>query len=110
LGILYAPIHGTDLDFMTFSNFYHHFGWCLLALALIFLMGLLPPIARRFYPERPHFRLRLAAPVIFAVLACACFAEIGLAAMILTITIGMALIGYNRFTLKNQSKDGLPSS
>jgi len=107
---VHAPIHGTDHDFMTSSNFYPHFGWCLLALALLFLMGLLPPIARRFYPERPNFRLRMAAPVIFAVLACACFAGIGLAAMILTITIGMALIGYNRFTLKKQSKDGLPSS
>lgn len=102
---MHAPNHGTDHDFMTFSKFYHHFGWCLLALALIFLMGLLPPIARRFYPEQPHFRLRLAAPVIFAVLASACFAEIGLAAMILTITIGIALIGYNRFTLRKESNE-----
>ncbi len=37
----------THYDFMTLSKFYPHFGFCLLALALLFLMGFLPPIACR---------------------------------------------------------------
>ena len=71
-------------------------GWMFVALAAIFTLGIAPPFARRFYPGSPNFVRRLAAPVIFALLAAACFQGMALPALSLVVILGTALIAVSR--------------
>lgn len=79
------------------AEFYATFGWCLLALAAIFSLALVPRFARRFYPTGPGVLVRLAAPVIFGALAGACFAGVGFEALVLTAVVGTVLVVHSRW-------------
>jgi hypothetical protein len=68
------------------------FGWLFVAMAAIFALGLIPRWAVRYYPTSPPFLVRLAAPVIFAVLASACFLGLAVKAFAVLIVCGMILI------------------
>lgn len=68
------------------------FGWTFIIVAAIFTLGLMPRFARRFYPTAPRFLVRLAAPVIFALLATACFLGLALKALSIVVILGMAQI------------------
>jgi hypothetical protein len=61
-------------------------------------MGVIKPFARRFYPGSPTLFQRFAAPLVFGGLAAACFLGFGQEALLLTVAIGLALIGLNRRT------------
>ena len=72
-------------------------GWNFLLIAVVFALGLATLFARRFYPSSPSFVRRLAAPIIFIVLAVACFAGIGRWALICVTVLGLALIIVSRW-------------
>ena len=78
------------------NHFFVPFGGCLLLIAGIFSLGLWNPIGRRLYPGAPSVPRRLAAPLVFAALATACFFGHGLEAMLLTTILGALLIRHNR--------------
>ena len=88
------------LRFMGMSYFYTTLGGMFLALALFFLMGLLNPFARRFYPGKANVVARSAAPVIFACLAMACFKGAGLQAL-----LALAVAGVIQITLNHRKRD-----
>ncbi|HEX4612821.1 MAG TPA: hypothetical protein VH092_31795 [Urbifossiella sp.] len=67
-------------------------GWTFLGLTALFSLGLVPRLASRFYPTRPVLLVRLAAPVIFSVLAAACFAGLAFPAVCVVAAVGTALI------------------
>ena len=67
---------------MSTDYFLKLMGWNFLLIAVVFALGLATPFARRFYPSSPSFVRRLAAPIIFIVLAVACFAGVGRWALI----------------------------
>ena len=71
-------------------------GWMFVAMAAIFALGLIPRWAVRFYPTAPPFLVRLAAPVLFAVVASACFRGLAVKALALVIICGMTLIFISR--------------
>ena len=71
-------------------------GWMFIALAALFSLALLPRLAGRFYPTRPGYVTRLAAPVIFGLIAAACFAGYGLPALAVIAVVGFAQIIANR--------------
>jgi hypothetical protein len=76
--------------------FFERFGWCMVAVASIFALGLVPRLASRFYRGSPGFARRLAAPVIFSVLAAACFLGIGGELLILVAVLGLTQIIMSR--------------
>jgi len=67
-----------------------------LSLAAFFALGVSPRFARRFYPEAPSFRRRLAAPALFTMLALACFAGMALPALVASTAFGGAAVFYHR--------------
>jgi hypothetical protein len=71
-------------------------GWMFLGIAALFLLGLVPRLAGRFYPTRPRFVTRLAAPVVFGGLAAACFAGFATPALYAVAVVGAVLIVYRR--------------
>ena len=73
-------------------------GWMFLGLAALFSLGLVPRMAGQFYPTRPGFVTRLAAPVTFGLLAAACFAGFAIPALYTVAVVGTALIVYRRRT------------
>lgn len=66
-------------------------GWCLVEIAAIFSLSLGPPLAGKFYPQKPAFPVRLAASIIFGGMSVACFAGVGVLATIMVIMIGFKL-------------------
>lgn len=72
------------------------FGWMFAALAALFTLGSTAPFARRFYPSAPSFLRRLAAPVIFALLAVACFRGAALPALSFVVILGAVQIVVSR--------------
>ena len=73
------------------------FGWMFVTLAAIYALGVAEPLARRFYPGSPGFLARLAAPLIFAVLAAACFLHVAVPALIVTVALGTVQIARSRW-------------
>lgn len=73
------------------------FGWLFAAMAAIFALGLTPQGARRFYPASPKLPGRLAAPVVFALLAAACFAGVAVEALSVVVVGGVTQIGVSRW-------------
>ena len=78
------------------NNFFTALGGLFAFLALFFLLGLLKPFARRFYPVESGVVRRAAAPVIFACLAIACFRGWGLMAMAGVVVGGIILMKINK--------------
>jgi hypothetical protein len=68
------------------------FAWMFAGIAVIFAFGLLPKLASRFYPASPAFRVRLAAPIIFALLAVACALGIAIQTLSAITIAGLTLI------------------
>ena len=87
-------------------DFYQRLGWGFLLIAAIFSLGLARPFARRFYPGSPGFIPRLAAPVIFALLAAACFAGVGMLVFVLTATLGLTQIVVSRSRRRGTRRAG----
>lgn len=73
-------------------------GWMFLGLAAMFSLGLIPPMAVRFYPTRPGLVARLAAPATFGLLAAACFAGFATPALYAVAGVGTSLIVNRRRT------------
>ena len=73
------------------AAFFAPLGWCFLAIAGLFLLGLTPRFAPRFYPDASGVVARAAAPVLFALLAAACFGGWGQPALVTTTLVGAAL-------------------
>jgi hypothetical protein len=71
-------------------------GGMFLLLALLFLIGLLNPCARRCYPSGPGVIARSAAPLIFACLAIACFRGNAAPALLFVVVAGVILRGLSR--------------
>ena len=67
-------------------------GWTFTGIAALFSFGLVPSLAAWFYPTRPGFFTRLAAPVIFAVMAAACFAGFSTPVLVTVAVLGTAVI------------------
>lgn len=82
-------------------EFYNPLGWMFVALATIFALGIIGPLTLRYYPGQTTLPHRLAAPVIFSVLAAACFAGIGKGALIFVASLGLALAIRRRWQLRN---------
>lgn len=78
------------------------FGWMFVMLTAIFTLGLMPHFARRFYPTAPPFAVHLAAPVIFALLASACFLGLAMKALSVVVVLGMAQIVVSRLRGRKQ--------
>lgn len=76
---------------------YTALAWMFVTIAAIFALGLTPHFARRFYPDMPHFRRRLAAPIIFGLLAAACFTGLAVPALALTAALGLTQVGRDRW-------------
>ena len=76
--------------------FYSGLGWLFVALSLGSLLGLTPRFRRKIYPENPNTLLCAVAPTLFSLLAAACFSGLGLAALVLVATGGLALIVITR--------------
>jgi hypothetical protein len=70
-------------------------------LSVVFAMGLIKPFVRHFYPASPGFPRRLAAPIIFVVLAMACFKGLGSVALILVVLSGLTQIIISRRRRRN---------
>ncbi|WP_119321936.1 hypothetical protein [Capsulimonas corticalis] len=79
------------------------FSWLFAAIAAIFALGLSPRFARNFYPSSPNVRIRMAAPLIFASLAAACFLGAGVPALVLVVVVGTALILAQRWKHRKRS-------
>ena len=82
-------------------DLYLVFGWMFVALAGIFALGVARPFARYYYPVLPSFPRRLAAPLIFGILAAACFMGIGRAALIFVALFGLTLAVIRRWRCRN---------
>jgi len=78
-------------------EYYELMGWTLVLVAAIFTLGLASPFARHFYPGSPGLLHRLAAPLIFGVLAGTCFLGMGHEVLALTVLIGVPLIVADRW-------------
>ena len=72
-------------------------GWMFAALAALFALGLAPRLAPRFYSAAPSAPRRLAAPVLFAALAVACFLGAAVQALSAVVIAGMPLIVSRRW-------------
>ena len=72
------------------------FGWMFVGLAALFSLGVVPRWAGRFYPTKPGLRVRLAAPVIFGLLAAACFVGAGFLALGTVVVLGGVQVLVNR--------------
>ena len=70
--------------------YWNSLGWTLLSLAAVFSLGAAPWGARCFYPKAPSLGRRLAAPILFLLLALACFAGIGFPVMVALAVVGGA--------------------
>lgn len=77
-------------------------GWVYVVVSLFFLLGLLKPLAHFFYPKPPTYRVRAAAPVLFATLAGACFAGVGFQALLVVLAVGACQIVSNHLHLRKQ--------
>jgi hypothetical protein len=77
--------------------YYFNFGWCLLLVAAIFAVGLVPKFAPWIYPGNPGFLGRLAAPAIFGLLATACFFRLGQVALWSVVVLGLSQISISRW-------------
>ena len=82
-------------------DLYNVFGWMFLAIAAIFTLGIARPLARHYYPGRSTFPRRLAAPLIFGILAAMCFMGIGQAALIFAVLLGLTLVIIRRWGCRN---------
>lgn len=80
------------------AEFFRRFGWALVALAVFFACGAVPPFASYFYPKATTVLARVSAPAIFTVLALACFGGYGRETLMATIGIGSVLIVMRRWT------------
>ena len=80
---------------------YEALGWMFVALAAIFALGLAGPLVRHYYPGPSTLPRRMAAPLIFSILAAACFTGIGLAALIFFVLLGLTLMIVRRWRLRN---------
>lgn len=76
--------------------FYSSLAWLFTALSLGGLLGLTPRFRAKIYPENPNALLCAAAPVLFSLLAVACFCGLGLAALSVVAVGGLALIAIAR--------------
>jgi len=74
------------------ADIYRVLGWTFGLIAAIFSLGLAQPFARHFYRGAVSFPRRMAAPVIFAALAVACFTGMGLPALIFIALFGSATV------------------
>jgi hypothetical protein len=83
------------------ADLYKALGWMFVALAGIFALGMAKPFARYYYPGLPGFPRRLAAPLIFGILAAACFMGIGRAALIFVVLLGLTLAVIGRWRGRN---------
>lgn len=72
-------------------------------LAAIFALGLTPRFAQRFYPDAPGFLRRLAAPILFALLAAVCFLGEALLALGVTAALGIVLICFSRWKTRKST-------
>ena len=79
------------------DSYYVMFGWCMLLVATIFALGLVPSLASSFYSDSPGVLRRLAAPSIFGTLAAACFLGMGLGALISIALLGLTQIFASRW-------------
>ena len=70
--------------------------WLFTALALGSLLGLTPRFRARIYPENPNTLACAAAPVLFSLLAVACFAGLALPALGFVAVAGLVLIAISR--------------
>lgn len=82
------------------------FGWLFVAMAALFALGLIPRWAVRFYPASPPFLVRLAAPIIFAVLASACFLGLSVQALTVVVVCGLTLIFVSRWAGRKSKPTG----
>ena len=73
-------------------DFYGRLGWCMVAIAAIFSLGLIPALKSSIYPQSPGLGVRVAAPALFFMMAVACFAGFGFWAMLLVVVAGSRLI------------------
>ena len=80
---------------------YKVLGWMFVALTAIFALGIAGPLARQYYPGPSTLPRRLAAPLIFNILAMACFMGFGQAALIFTVLLGLTLVVSRRWRLRN---------
>ena len=77
-------------------------GWMFVALAALFALALVPRLAVRFYPARPGVGTRSAAPVIFSLLAGACFSGFDMPALVAVVLLGSAQIITSRRKAKRR--------
>jgi hypothetical protein len=85
---------------------YTALGYLFVLVTALFALGLAPRLAPLFYPDyfaEPGLLRRLAAPVLFALLALSCFIGWGLQAFILTAVLGMAQIIVSRWNRQKRS-------
>jgi hypothetical protein len=80
------------------------FGWMFLGLAVIFSLGLISRLAGKFYPSRPRLLVRLAAPVIFAFIAAACFVGLTMYVLSAVAVLGLVLIVLTRRRAKQPAQ------
>jgi len=71
-------------------------GWCFVAMAALFSLGIWPVLKTKVYPQAPGLGARMAVPAMFLILAQACFAGFGLWFMIFVILAGARLIYFRR--------------
>ncbi|VTR94125.1 unnamed protein product [Gemmata massiliana] len=88
------------------ETFFVQSGWCFVALAAIFGLGLIPRLAPRFYPSSPGPLVRLVAPLIFAALGAACFIGFGLEALVSIALLGSVPVIVHRW---RRRKTGPPA-
>jgi hypothetical protein len=79
-------------------------GWMFVLLATIFSLGLTKLFAKRFYPASPGFSRRLAAPLIFGVLALACFMGTSFLALTLVVLLGSTQVVISHLKHRNASR------
>ena len=72
------------------------FAWLFVSMTAIFALALWPKLAVRFYPESPNLGRRFAAPVIFALLAAACYLGAAIQTLAAVTLFGLILIVIQR--------------
>ncbi len=79
------------------------FGWTMVTIAVVFLVGLDPRFAKKMYPNATTFPHRLAAPVIFGILSAACFAGLGRWGVFAVVLTGLPMVAMNRWKLRRRT-------